>query len=127
MLRTADVIPFLRARYQEEARLAHRAAWCQDAATWHAEPSPYGTGDGTARWYIADCLDDGVVSHVDPSGSDDEHVARHIALWDPARVQADSAARERVLDAWEDTEYDVPDYVIEALAEPYKDHPDYPK
>ncbi|MGW0795176.1 DUF6221 family protein [Streptomyces sp. NPDC002692] len=121
------LIPFLRARYQEEARLAQRVAWCEDAATWNADASPYGTGEGRARWYIEDGLDDGVISHVAPSASDDASVARHIALWDPARVRADIAAKERVLDAWDDMDADLPDYVIDALGEPYKDHPDYPR
>lgn len=127
MAHPSDLVPFLRARYQEEARLAQRAAWCEDAATWHAESSPYGTGNGDARWYIEDAMDDGVITHVNPSGSDDDHVARHIAHWDPAHVQLDLAAKVRVLDAWADIDYDMPWTIYEALAAPYKDHPDYPK
>lgn len=76
---TVNLVGFLRERLAEDEAAARAATWCDDAAAWRAEPSPFGARDGGQRWYIEDAMDDGVVSHVDPAASDDEGVARHIA------------------------------------------------
>ena len=53
-----------------------------------------------------------------------EHIARH----DPARVLAECAAKRLILRIWFESEFcerDVMNDVIDALALPYADHPDY--
>lgn len=123
-----DLIAFLRARYDEREQAANAATWHEDAGTWRAELSPYGYGKSPGpRWYVIDSMDDGVVSNVDPQASEDEGVAQHIALNDPAFVVADVAAKRRII-GWADSPA-LPDieryYVLHALAMPYADHPDY--
>ena len=55
-------------------------------------------------------------------------VAQHIARHDPARVLAECAAKRLILRIWFESEFcerDVMNDVIDALALPYADHPDY--
>ncbi|MFC9609118.1 DUF6221 family protein [Streptomyces niveus] len=99
---TVNLVGFLRERLAEDEAAARAATWCDDAAAWRAEPSPFGARDGGQRWYIEDAMDDGVVSHVDPAASDHEGVARHIARHDPARVVREIQAYRTTVD-----EYDI--------------------
>lgn len=96
---------WLRAQLNEDERTAQAATWCgDDAATWRAAVSPYGTPSRPhgPRWYIEDSLEDGVITTVDPQASDDEGVARHIAAHDPARVLREVDAKRRIVRAYED-------------------------
>ncbi|MGP4085473.1 DUF6221 family protein [Streptomyces sp. KR55] len=149
---TADLVAFVRARLDEDERIAHAASWADEANAWHAEPSPFGARDNGQRWFIEDAMDDGVVTHVDPAASDDEGVARHIARHDPARVLAEIDAKRRILaehqpdrfgdcttcagpedfddDAdghrtWSRSAKPFPCPTLRLLALPYADHPDY--
>lgn len=113
MASTHEHIQFLRARYGEEEALARVADGDEIEATASLWDTKYLTlrGDRDPR-HTAEL----------PAALAD-HIARH----DPAHVLREVAAKRRVLDAWEDIDYDVPDYVIDALAAVYSDHPDYPK
>ncbi|GAA2990590.1 hypothetical protein GCM10017559_08290 [Streptosporangium longisporum] len=96
----ADLVAFLRSRFDEDEQMARAATWCEEAGVWHAKPTPYGArGWPGPRWFIEDALEDGVISHVDPQASDDEGVARHIARHDPDRVLRDVESKRRIL-AW---------------------------
>ena len=53
---------------------------------------------------------------------------RHIARHDPARVLAECEAKRRIVQIWVESEFcerDVMNDVIDFLALPYADHPDY--
>lgn len=97
-----DLVQFLRERLAEDKQIALAATWCEDAGTWHAEASEYGTpARPTApRWYVEDSMDDGVITTVDPQASADEGVARHIAEWDPARVLLEVESRLAIVAAY---------------------------
>ncbi|MDT0567904.1 DUF6221 family protein [Streptomyces sp. DSM 3412] len=97
---TAEFVEWLDAQLAEDKRIALGATWCEDAGTWRAEPSPYGTPARPTgpRWYIEDAMDDGVITTVDPQASPDEDVAQHIAEWDPARVLREIDAKRQLLD-----------------------------
>lgn len=56
----------------------------------------------------------------------DEDSAMIPLNFSPARARAQVEATRTVLAAWEDIDYSVPDYVIEALVRVYQDHRDYP-
>ena len=92
-----DLVRWLGEQLDEDGRIARAATWCDDAASWHAEPSPFGARDNGQRWYVEDSMDDGLVTHVDPVASDDEGVARHIAEHDPARVLRQIEAKRELL------------------------------
>lgn len=92
-----DLALWLTAQLAEDERIARAAMWCEDAAAWHAAPSPFDTRGADLRWYVEDAMDDGVITHVDPKASDDEGVARHIAEHDPARVLREIEAKWRTL------------------------------
>ncbi len=131
-----DLVQWLRGQLDEDERIARAAAWCDEAASWHAEPSPFGARDKGQRWYIEDAMDDGVVTHVDPAASDDEGVARHLARHDPARVLREVDAKRQII-----AEHDVygrglggrmdcqsldfPCRTLRLLALPYADRPGY--
>lgn len=93
-----DLVQWLGKQLDEDERIARGATWCDEAASWHTEPSLYGARDKGQRWYVEDAMDDGVISHVDPAASDDEGVARHIAEHDPARVLREIDANRRRLE-----------------------------
>ena len=141
---TNRLAEWLRAQLNEDERTARAATWCDEAAAWHAEPSPFGARDGGQRWYVEDAMDDGVVTHVDPVASDDEGVARHIAAHGPARVLREVDAKRRIVSAYEDavTAFDNTElgtdlhdlmggsvnslrYALQALALPYADRPGF--
>lgn len=131
MARVADLVPFLRARYDEEEQAALTAA---TLCGCHPPALAWSFRDG-------DEPTDGRILVVDDphprqkrkigrrwNGSyEGLAMAEHIVRHDPAHVLADLKGKRAVLDAWGDRDYDVPDYVIEALAEPHKHHPDYPR
>ena len=128
--------------------LLARIAEDEAAARLCAEmfPSPWDVADRgwRVRIYAADIPDEGdhadpgdkrapVVMEVEPDRNLDdprwlservEHVRRH----DPARVLAECAAKRLILRIWFESEFcerDVMNDVIDALALPYADHPDY--
>ncbi|MFJ3170625.1 DUF6221 family protein [Streptomyces roseus] len=129
-----DLVQFLRARLDEDESHANAASWDGDMASrWVAgSAGPCGPRERAPRWYINDAYEDGVIGKVDPQGSEDEGVARHIARYDPARVLADVEAKRQAIAACayylHDSE-DGPDAcavaVLTALALPHSDHPDY--
>lgn len=94
---TADLVVWLGQQLDTDERTARAATWCDDAASWHTAPSPYGARSGSERWYVEDAMENGVIAHVDPVASDDEGVARHIAEWDPARVLREIEAKRQLL------------------------------
>ncbi len=54
--------------------------------------------------------------------------AEHIARWDPARVLAECEAKRRIIEQVRDVKWGgfaVRDTILELLALPYADHPDY--
>ena len=93
-----DLVQWLRAQLDADERIARAATWCEEAASWHAEPSPFDARGERLRWFVEDAMDDGVVTHVDPQASDDEGVARHIAAHDPARVLREVEAKRRIVE-----------------------------
>jgi len=111
---TADLVAFLRARLDEDERIARA---CDGHTTFD------GTGivpGATAR---------GPVMAVLPS-----HVATHIARHDPARVLAEVDAKRRIIDGLAEALDRHADYitgtftvedVLRLLALPYRDHPGY--
>jgi len=110
MASTYEMIQFIRARLDEAERIARAAAQEGEArdGRWDDDEDEVSDSSG---WRIAVCFTPARTAHV--------------ALHDPAHVLADIKAKRTVLDAWEDMDHDVPDYVIDALAEPYADHPDF--
>lgn len=55
-------------------------------------------------------------------------VAYHVARWDPAHVLAECEAKRRIITAasWDDEPWRrTRDYLLELLALPYADHPDF--
>lgn len=94
-----DLVQWLTAQLDADERIARAACWCDDAATWCAAESEYGTPSrpGGPRWYIEDSMEDGVITTVDPQASADEGVARHIAAHDPARVLREIEAKRKLL------------------------------
>ncbi|MFJ6566246.1 DUF6221 family protein [Streptomyces sp. NPDC091292] len=123
-----DLVDWLRAQLDEDKRIAQAATWCDDAATWRAAVSEYGTParPGGPRWYVEDSMEDGVVTTVDPQASADEGVALHIAEHDPARVLREIDAKRRVLNTLHEEGGDrMFADIFHLLALPYADRPGY--
>jgi hypothetical protein len=101
MTGTDRMVVWLREAMDAAQADAEAATWCEDAGTWRAAVSEYGTPAraGGPRWYIEDAMDDGVITTVDPQASADEGVARHIARQDPAAVLRRIAADRKILAA----------------------------
>ncbi|WP_326565092.1 DUF6221 family protein [Amycolatopsis rhabdoformis] len=120
-----DLIAFLRARLDEDERIAKTA----DPGPWHAD------GGGIHKGHTTDEV-------VDYAGDNAEHIARH----DPARVLAEVAAKRLIIELhqpdhkqrdcgtcmsrkigyqedWIEEEW--PCKTLCLLALPYADHPDY--
>lgn len=100
MTDTDRMLAWLRAILDAAERDAEAATWCEQAGSWRAAVSQYGTParPGGPRWYVEDAMDDGVITTVDPQASDDEGVARHIARNSPAAVLRRIAADRQLLD-----------------------------
>lgn len=129
MAGTHERIQFLRARYDEEEQAARKAA---ELCGCHPPAPSWRFGDETTdgRILVVDDPHPGLKRKIGRrwNGSyEGKAMAEHIVRHDPAHALAQVTAKRRVLDAWEDTDYDVPDYVIDALAEPYASHPDHPR
>ncbi|SES03075.1 DUF6221 family protein [Streptomyces qinglanensis] len=148
---TGDLVAFLRARLDEDERLARAAAEPEKWVELNREPRP--------RWYVQLWADpDRVAVIADPESSafpvvvsiegmdegDAQNRIDHIARHDPARVLADIEAKRRVVRYYEDAartlaaaEPGTPPHdlmtgamnslraALQALALPYADHPDY--
>lgn len=123
MIETMTLTDFLLARITEDEDVA------LDAAGWDRS----GIERATGRWQreginsVRDA-DGRIVIYGDGPSPTDAEVA-HIALRDPARVLAECEAKRRIVEqvgniAWVGS-YAVRDFVLEALALPYADHPDY--
>ncbi len=135
---TADLMAFLRARLDEDERIAQAvlgAPWVrrEDVAGVHADDATADRPKGSA---VADC-------RRVPGGY--EHgvaLAEHIVRHQPSRVLADVAARRAILNLYEEPEASaaLPDSanrftssiqrhvmgeVLPHLALPYASHPDY--
>ena len=129
-----DLITWLRARLDED-----------EAAALAVRDDRYGDNDGVGwkRWAI-DAPDDGSWPRLSALGVDLAHSyadnvitpqrGEHIARWDPARVLAEVDAKRRMVDRlWDDSEgilrpgiaSGTARPVLELLALPYADHPDY--
>ncbi|MGW5352185.1 DUF6221 family protein [Streptomyces sp. NPDC004031] len=115
-----DLVVFLRARLEEEAERAQAA--------------------GAAEWSLQEHEGDTVLiydSHGEPvvydEGWPSASQARHIVDHSPARVLAEVEAKRRILNARDavaagDDGYGAAalgDVVVQLLALPYADHPDY--
>ncbi|MFI6296725.1 DUF6221 family protein [Nonomuraea sp. NPDC050790] len=111
-----DLIAFLRARFDEDERVARAVAWADRAAFWHVTP----------RGVVSDIgivVERDVVIIANQRHDKLEHIARH----DPARVQREVEAKRALLGLWSRaTSYDRRGmYSLRTLALPYADHPDY--
>lgn len=89
-----DLIEFL-IRCNDEDEAAARGC-CEDvgvsADTWKAGKR----SDGAV--YVVDGYGDGVIQTVSAEAADEDSVANHIALHDPARVLRECAARRRLIE-----------------------------
>ena len=127
-----DLIEFLRARLDEDERVA-RAAVERGMSVWEAHEQ--------GRVAMVSLPDGDALIYDEGSPNDDQ--ARHIARWDPARVLAEVQAKRRIVDEvapemetieWvRDQEFaassDPTEYqsrkLLGLLATSYADHPDY--
>lgn len=130
-----DLIAFLRARLDEDETAAQAATW----GPWTVGPTfggennrVYVKPDGPGIDTIGTCVIAGQISNMPQWRAN----AQHIARWDPARALAEVEAKRRMVDhvsqELEDRGADNPWWysdkltpILEALALPYADHPDY--
>lgn len=127
-----DLVQFLRARYDEEHLLAIEAGDGSPAA-WTYAPELTWNGPDGPREAVVDFHGSamGYVAVVDPvHGEHGTWQARHIARHDPARVLRDIEAKRQLIDwvlRWplRPGPPSSVDGVLERLALPYADHPDY--
>ena len=150
-----DLIEFLRARLDEDERVARAAT----PGPWRHNPGKQWLGPDAFEAYDL-AKGEEFVGHGGPSpftgcvaatgpASHPQSMAdaRHIALHDPARVLREVEAKRRILDMWESPEAakhpggvdgrdpdeqmrdvavaDAIDEVVRLLALGYSDHPDY--
>jgi hypothetical protein len=113
----ADLLTFLRARLDEDERVAMAAARAANTDTWidGAEGSVLGIG--------GDMHLRGAVNSIDDIGP-------HVVRWDPARALAEVEVKRKLLDYAEGLLQDNPEdttprWLAKLLAQPYADHPDY--
>lgn len=133
------LVEFLRARLDEDARIASAACWDDQSDVWTARP-PQARYE---RYAIVDYLGDGVVA-VTPENADDDGVGQHIARHDPARVLAEVEGKRKLVAAYESavTAFGAAEvgttvsdlmtgsvnslrYALQLLALPYAGHEDY--
>jgi hypothetical protein len=136
---TADLVQFLRDRYDEDEEVAHAATWDDHSAVWTARPPQ----DTYERYTVVDYCDDGVAVVI-PENADADSVGHHIARHDPAHVLRGIEADRQLLRDYEGavrtlavagqsgTVYDLMTGAVNTLARqlrlralPYSDHPDY--
>lgn len=136
---TADLIAFLQARLDEDEQAARAAMWDELSAAWTARP-PRAAYE---RYVVVDYCDDGVVA-VSPENADTDGVGQHIARHDPARVLAEVEAKRKAVRFYEQAAHSLSlsapgamphdlmtgaantaRVMLQALATPYADHPDY--
>lgn len=127
---TDDLIAFLRARLDGDERVA-RSAW---PGPWTATPN----GEGASELHGPQIL-----SSSPPPVLAEDADAQHIARWDPARALVEVDARRRIIAQYEAICEQVSNPVsaanferayamkgelrdvLELIALPYADHPDY--
>lgn len=150
-----DLVAFLRARLDEDERIARATLWDDDGSLgsnhWHAFDRGPHDGWTQARWVVIDGADEGVVISR-PQAADDEAVIRHIARHDPARVLREIEAKRQLVKlhgratlragggaqyfdttivcrtcepSYQFPEMSWPCSTLRLLALPYADHPDY--
>jgi Family of unknown function (DUF6221) len=119
-----DLAEFVLARIDEDEVMARKAGepvWTAETA-WR-QGQAYGVRD--QMFYM------GLVRPVFIDSEDSEgwigggEACEHAARWDPARVLAECDAKRRIVElygGWADA---VEEHVLELLALPYADHPDY--
>ncbi|MFE2384479.1 DUF6221 family protein [Streptomyces misionensis] len=119
-----DLVEFLRARLDEDERIAREAA----PGPWEQDPERFDFLVSAEHGYVVDC------SGARAAAENAAHVAAH----DPARVLRDSEAKRELLSRYEAMEVDVlvmtgadailAEYqrvILPNLALPYVDHPGY--
>jgi hypothetical protein len=118
----SDLATFLLARIAED-RAAAEAATPGVWKLWGM--SVMAAQDGTSN---ADTAVDVARTAMRIDGKPRTFDAQHIARWDPARVLAECEVKRRIVERVSDVAwatYSVRDVVLELLALPYADHPDY--
>ena len=103
-----DLVEFLLARVEEDEGVARRTdadggAWFDDLA------------------WLDSALDPGGLDPETPRRAISEHVARH----SPDRVLAECEAKRRIIDLYTETMEWPLHLAVGALAQPYRDHPDW--
>jgi hypothetical protein len=126
----SDLVEFLRARLDEDARVARTAASIAAAPwRWESLPMPHKYGLTGTRAGLRALI----VPSRTPDVYPDKFTAEHIIRFDPARVLADVEAKRRIIERWEHATRDPDDFeeqwglewAMRALAQPYADHPDF--
>lgn len=120
-----ELLVWLRAQLDEDARIAKAACWDDQSDVWTARPPR----ERYERYIIADYLDDGVVV-VTPENADADGVGQHVAEHDPARVLREVEAkrailRELPLKNWHEPCISLLQLVLALMAAPYSDRPGY--
>lgn len=106
-LAPATLTDFLLARIAEDEAAARRATAGDRTGNWWIEPDEGGVSE-------VSCLDvQGFITAVDAD-------VAHIALHDPARVLAECEAKRQIVEYVQ-----IETHVLQLLALPYADHPDY--
>jgi hypothetical protein len=137
---TDELIAFLRARLDDEERLAKAALWAGDER-WQVLP---GQEQPFRRpWQVIDATYEEGLIQVRAHAADDEGVSRFIAHNDPVRRLAEVEAKRRILDRYEHLRQPSPDAdstamgrwgvlmneydlrILPALAQPYATHPEF--
>jgi hypothetical protein len=124
-------VTFLLARIAEDEALAREAAaQGRVGQTWYAETITRTSRPGERAAAVVVAENGGDL--WDCEGSPDRAMAlahaAHIARWDPARVLEDCEAKRRVIAEIADhgrLSYDYKRLMLETLAQPYAEHPDF--
>ncbi|WP_327160569.1 DUF6221 family protein [Streptomyces zaomyceticus] len=137
----ADPIAFLRARLDEDWKLAYESG-CGGRDDWVFDPEDPWNGPNGPREVVRRATG-GFIAVVDPDhGKYGTWNARHIARHDPARALAEVDAKRQIIELHGPAEYEYSDVdvcstcdrggplpypcpTLRLLALPYADHPDY--